>query len=128
MKTIVQRGLLIFLAASLILLPATGCKSSKNIPDESLSTVYPDDDGPLTPYSETLVVKQSKYQNPNVTYINGESKDDNFMRRFYKEKLNVEWQSVWETDPSSYYTKLNLDIASDDLPDIFMVSASQLKA
>lgn len=88
---------------------------------------FSDDDGPLTPYAETLTVTQVKAHDPNISYIDGESKDDNFITRFYKEKLNVVWESKWETDPSSYYTKLSLDIASDDLPDVFMVNASQLK-
>ena len=89
--------------------------------------IYPAEDGPLTPYKDTVTVTQVKYSDPNTTYIDGESEKDNFIRKLYKDVLNVEWKSTWTSDPNGYYTKLNLDIASNDLPDVFMVSPAQLK-
>lgn len=86
------------------------------------------DDGPLTPYEDTLTVEQVRYAQPGCTYIRGESKTDNFIRTFYKEKLNIEYKTVWETEYTSYFTKLNLDIGSDTLPDVFLVDGAQLQA
>ena len=84
-------------------------------------------DGPLVPYEEPLVVTQVRYQDSGLTFVGNESLEDNFMTDFYKEKLNIEWKSNWVSDPGSYYTKLNMDIAGNDLPDVMMVNASQLQ-
>ena len=84
-------------------------------------------DGPLVPYAEPLVVTQVRYQDPGLTFVGAESLEDNFMTDFYKEKLNIEWKSTWVSDPGSYYTKLNMDIAGNDLPDVMMVNGAQLQ-
>lgn len=126
---LIKNIIFIFLVISLIL--SSSCKNTGNTGSKGSSAVskdtFPAGDGPLTPYKETLTITQVKSIDPNTTYIKGESKDNNFIRNLYKEVLNVEWKSKWESDPNGYYTKLNLDIASNDLPDVFMASASQMK-
>lgn len=104
-----------------------GCSGDSGDDETTPSLSFDPNDGPLTPYEETLVVTQVRYAQPGCTYIRGESKSDNFIRNFYKEKLNIEFETVWETEYTSYFTKLNLDIGSDDLPDIFMVDGAQLQ-
>lgn len=103
-----------------------GC-SVNTADDTRPSITFDPNDGPLVPYEETLTVTQVRYLQPSTTYIRGESKNDNFIRDFYKEKLNIEMKTVWEAEYISYFTKLNLDIASNDLPDIFMVDGAQLQ-
>ncbi len=88
---------------------------------------FNENDGPLTPYEQTVTITQVKSHNPNITYIEGESKENNFVTEFYKEKLNVVWETVWDADPAAYTAKLNLDIASDELPDVFLCNANQLQ-
>ncbi len=108
------------------LLPA--CSGDTEEPTATKPTMnFDENDGPLVPYEETLTVTQVRYLQPSTTYIRGEGKNDNFIRDFYKEKLNIEMETVWEAEYTSYFTKLNLDIASDDLPDIFMVDGAQLQ-
>ncbi len=134
MKRITLKKSICIVAAAAMLVSQGACakdiKSSSQpsgLSEAKAIDSYPADDGPLTPYKEPLTVTQVKYADPNTTYIAGESKENNFIRNLYKEVLNVEWKSSWESDPNGYYTKLNLDIASNDLPDVFMVSAAQLK-
>lgn len=110
-------------ALATCLLPTAGCSPQSG---NDVSLVFSDDDGPLVPFEETVTLTQVKSHNPNITYIEGESKSDNFVTRFYKEKLNVVWETKWDADPAAYTAKLNLDIASDELPDVCLVSASQL--
>lgn len=112
-------------ALATCLLPTAGCSPQSG---NDVSLVFSDDDGPLVPFEETVTLTQVKSHNPNITYIEGESKSDNFVTRFYKEKLNVVWETKWDADPAAYTAKLNLDIASDELPDVCLVSASQLNA
>ena len=112
-------------ALATCLLPTAGCSPQSG---NDVSLVFSDDDGPLVPFEETVTLTQVKSHNPNITYVEGESKSDNFVTRFYKEKLNVVWETKWDADPAAYTAKLNLDIASDELPDVCLVSASQLNA
>jgi len=108
----------------MLCLTSFACKKAE--PIKNSEVIVDDGDGPLTPYPETLTVSQAKISNPNITYIDGENSNDNFVTQFFKEKLNVVWQTKWDADASAYTAKLNLDIASNDLPDIFRVSASQM--
>lgn len=100
-----------------------GCNGTEN---EQPTFNFSEDDGPLVPYEETVTMTQVKSHNPNITYIDGESKENNFVTEFYKEKLNIVWETVWDADPAAYTAKLNLDIASDELPDVFVANAAQL--
>ncbi len=117
---------ILLLAVCFVLMSAAGCNGPEN--EESHQEIQFDpNDGPLVPYPETLVITQPRYQNTSVTYVRGETKSDNFIRDFYREKLNVEWESVWSTDYSSYFTKLNLDIAANELADCFLVDGAELQ-
>ncbi len=120
-------ALILMLCLTVSMIPGCGNKTGSGDEEKPDKQIFDLNDGPLVPYDEPLVVTQVRYQNPSVTYIRGENKSENFIREFYKEKLNMEWESVWTTDYSSYFTKLNLDIASNDLPDVFLVDASQLQ-
>lgn len=121
-RTIIGRMICILLAICTIGL--AGCADGG---DETQPTfVFDENDGPLVPYAETITITQVKSHNPNITYVEGESKSNNFVTEFYKEKLNIVWETVWDADPAAYTAKLNLDIASDELPGVFVVNAYQL--
>lgn len=124
MKHSVCIRLLSLLLVACMAAAITGCTPGD---DDGPTYVFNEEDGPLVPYEETVTITQVKSHNPNITYIEGESKDNNFVTEFYKEKLNVVWQTVWDADPAAYTAKLNLDIASDELPDVFVCNANQLQ-
>jgi len=83
-------------------------------------------DGALTPYSSTIIVTKSKITNSRVTYIDGENKDDNFISRFYLEKLNIQWKTSMEEESADYTQSIRVKMASNDLPDVFIVDKTQL--
>jgi putative aldouronate transport system substrate-binding protein len=83
-------------------------------------------DGPLTPFAQTIVVTRAGSTSPSVGYIEGESVEDNVATRKYRELLNIDYQCKWVVDETQAGDKLNLAIASDDLPDVFAVNADQL--
>ena len=62
-------------------------------------------------------------------YPNGESAEDNWWTRQYKERFNVDVKTEWYTnDGDSYNTKLNMAIVSKSIPDAFTAtSLRQLK-
>lgn len=108
----------------------TGCQpagkpSGSAVVSSALSA--PENDGPLVPYEKTVTMTQTKYTIDLTTYIDGEDEGDNFIRDFYKDKLNLVWKNVWSSNSESYMTRIGLSIASGDLPDVFLVNKFQLQ-
>lgn len=85
----------------------------------SKGSVSSEEDGPFTPYAEPLIVSVPLSENANTFYVEGESIEDNFVTRFYTEKLNIKYVGKWSVDSSQADEKLNAAVASNDLPDIF---------
>lgn len=54
----------------------------------------------------------------------GNTLEDNIWTREFQNRFNVKLETLWISD--DYETKLNLSIASGELPDVFTVTASQL--
>jgi putative aldouronate transport system substrate-binding protein len=51
----------------------------------------------------------------------GDSIENNQFTRYIKEKVNVSFKSAWTTAPASFEQKLQLAIAANELPDMFVV-------
>ena len=85
------------------------------------------EDGPLAAYEEPLKVSQMLEVDAGTVYADGESLDDNIITRFYKEKLNIEYDFAWQVDSANYAEQLDLAIASNnDLPDQFIANKAQI--
>lgn len=124
-----KKVLIIMLVASMILTiaacgssPADNTTSAGTTTDISQSAEATTDDGPLTPYKETLEISIPYATSPNVFYIEGESHEDNFVSKFYTEKLNIKYKAKWIVDSAQSGEKLNAAVASNDLPDMFAVT------
>jgi putative aldouronate transport system substrate-binding protein len=102
-----------------------GCAKKEAAPSASSETVT-GDDGPLTPFPNTVTVKMIKEFSPDTWFPEGESFGNNILMDFYKEKLNIKFDLVQEIESGQYQSKLNLMIASNDLPDLFYANASQI--
>jgi putative aldouronate transport system substrate-binding protein len=84
------------------------------------------DDGPLTPYSQTITVEMIKEFDPDTWFPEGENFGNNILFDFYKDQLNIKFDLTQEIERGQYQAKLNLMIASNDLPDMFYANASQV--
>lgn len=109
-------------ATVIAVVSAAGCTGGGKTPAATIDK----NDTPLGRYADTVTITQVRSVNPNITFADGESIQNNFVSEFYLEKLNIKWEDKWTADPSAYSTKLNLDIASDELPDVCVVNANQL--
>lgn len=76
-------------------------------------------------YEKTVKIKTAGSEKASAIYPEGDSLTNNVWIRDYKDKLNIELEYDWVSD--EYSTKLNLAIASGNLPDVFTVSESQMK-
>jgi len=76
----------------------------------------------------TVTVNVAKKYDSGVTYPTGESLEDNYLLNYIQDSLNAKFNYVYEFDTESYEEKISLMIASGDIPDVFMVNATQLKS
>jgi len=88
--------------------------------------VMAEEDGPLTPYDPVIEILTPGGYSPNMFFAEGESYEDNFVTRFYEEKLGTRYSPKWMVDSSQGTQTLDLAIATNDLPDMFQVNALTL--
>lgn len=113
----------------------TACGSG-NAPDEPTTgnmdtqqgTAGATADGELdiwAPYPETITITTVTSEYASATYPEGDDITNNVWTRAYKEKFNVDLVTEWVSD--EYNTKINLQIAEGNLPDVFHVNSAQLQ-
>ncbi|QJC51516.1 extracellular solute-binding protein [Paenibacillus albicereus] len=83
-------------------------------------------DGPMSPYAETVSYTTVKGTTQNPNFPNGDTYEKNIWQDYVEKKLNVKGKISWSapTDGEQYSKKLSVDIASNQLPDIFMIDGS----
>ena len=76
-------------------------------------------------YDEPVTITTVKRDLSSIIYPEGDNIDENGWTREYQKRFNINLVNEWVSD--DYDTKLNLQIAEGKLPDVFVVSAPQLK-
>lgn len=103
------------LLALVMILSFASLASAKGLSDD------PND--PLGRYEETVVVKMCLATNQAMIFPDGDSYENNVWTRSLLEDLNIKIEYVWTAvDGDKYDTKMNLAIATNDLPDVFATS------
>lgn len=80
--------------------------------------------GPVS--DDTVVITVGRAESANVPYDEGEDSANNYIVRYLEENLNVDYQYAFSVDDSTYVTKVNMAIASGDIPDVMNVTYTQL--
>ncbi len=84
---------------------------------------------PFYKYPETLNIEIPRLLDPNATYPEGDDITNNQYTRLIEERLNITFTSAWEAAPGNDTTqKVNLAIATNDLPDMMVVNETQFRA
>lgn len=78
-------------------------------------------------YEDPVTVEIVQSINPSLPLPDGDSATDNYYTRYIKENMNIDIKVKWQASSSDYSQKLNLAIASNDLPDILVVGESEFK-
>ena len=85
------------------------------------------EDGPFTPYEETITLTYGKDVNPSEQLGEGETHEVNQYTRHILNELNIETKTYWQVaQGQDSLQKINLAIASNDLPDAMVVNSTQL--
>ncbi len=82
-------------------------------------------DYPFAAYKEPVTISTVTSEYASAKYPDGDDITNNVWTRAYKERFNIDLVTDWVSD--EYDTKLNLAITSQELPDVFHVSAAQLQ-
>jgi len=87
----------------------------------------PADDGPFSKYETPITVESVLATQGWAAFPEGETWDnDNRWHKLIKETLGIDLKWKWQVDSTQYGNKVNVSIASGDLPDIIAVSKQQL--
>ncbi|HEY5583320.1 MAG TPA: extracellular solute-binding protein [Ruminiclostridium sp.] len=95
------------------------CNNAK--PKQAQTGISSDLMKPFSRYSKPVTITVARQTNRGGQFAKGESTSNNGVLNVIKKKLNVDVKIAWETDPGSYKQKLALSIASNALPDTFVV-------
>ncbi|BBH24620.1 putative ABC transporter peptide-binding protein YtcQ [Paenibacillus baekrokdamisoli] len=112
--------------------------SKKEETGNTKQTPAPSQSGEQTPPTTDDGMKDGKYdpvitvttvteKKPTVKYTNGDSLENNPWTRAYEKEFGIKLKYLWEVDLAQYKQKMNLTIASGDLPDFFKVDQEQFK-
>lgn len=77
---------------------------------------------PYGKYPEPIYLTTGKRSDPTAQWPEGDNVDNNFFTRYTMDKINVQTKTIWSVDETAYVEKITLDMASDNLPDIFSIS------
>lgn len=86
-------------------------------------------EGPMGKYAETIKLEIGMSVNATETFPDGDSFESNIYTRFIKENINVDVKVAWQAQSGKdYEQKVNLSIASNDLPDAMRVNETAFRA
>jgi putative aldouronate transport system substrate-binding protein len=126
----------ICLASSLLILSACGGNNSSspsnNAKESPASTASsaPVNADPFGKYDETVTISIGKGVDPTDKSLpGGDTPENNQYTRYIKDTINLETKIAWQASSSGtdYDQKVNLSIASNDLPDALVVTDAQLR-
>ncbi|MFC5651235.1 extracellular solute-binding protein [Paenibacillus solisilvae] len=81
---------------------------------------------PLAKYDPPIEITTVRAVGDGTTFADGENIDDNVWTKEEQEKLGIKVKNVWAVPGGQYDQKLNVTIASGDLPDFLRVNGTQL--
>ncbi|MFC4597761.1 extracellular solute-binding protein [Cohnella hongkongensis] len=82
--------------------------------------------GPLEKYDPPIEVTTVRAVNQAFKYDEGKSIDNNIWTDIFKDQYGINVKNLWVVDESQYRQKLNISIASGDIPDFMVVNKEEL--
>ena len=87
------------------------------------------DPDPYGRYSEPITIRIGQLISATDTFPEGDSIEDNQYLRYVKEAMNIDVEIVWQAgSQSDFDQKINLAIASNDLPDAVRAKDTQYRS
>jgi putative aldouronate transport system substrate-binding protein len=80
---------------------------------------------PFGGYPSTVVIKSVRQFESTEKLPAGDTPENNQYTRYLKDNFNIDCQFIWVASSADYDQKVNLAIASNDLPDAMVVNLAQ---
>lgn len=104
----------------------TESSSGESSGDETEETAAAD--GPMGKYDPPIqMVSALSGLDATVKQTDTENPEDNIWLRAYRDELGIEVTNLWAVDGTQGNDKINLAIASQDIPDVFRVNQTQFE-
>ncbi len=78
-------------------------------------------------YDPPIEVTTVRSMNPSIVWDEGESYERNGVYAAYENDLGIKIRNLWSVDSSQYDQKVNIAIASGDIPDLMQVNSVQFQ-
>ncbi len=104
---------------------STGTEATVQSSDASNSSNEQYD--PYGRYDKAVTITVARSFDPAEKLPEGDTPENNQYTRYIKENLNVDVKAAWAVANTNYEQKMNLCIASNDLPDAMVVGSYQFK-
>jgi putative aldouronate transport system substrate-binding protein len=118
---------MVLLAAAMVSVTACSSKPSKqeagSQPTSSQSAVA---DDPFGKYAKPATLNVAYSVDPSFKSSKGETLEKNVWKTAIKDHLNIDLKIAWQVANTNFDQKMNLAIASNDLPDAMIVNQVQL--
>ncbi len=123
-KTISPKAMIAAMALFLLLgACANGSRSLDTLPSDSIAG----DESAYAKYEKPVILNIG-YKIPDNKLAPGETNDNNPASRYFERITNIKVVHAWEAKgEDAYHQKVNLAIASNDIPDAMVVDRNQLK-
>ncbi|MGF9695970.1 MULTISPECIES: extracellular solute-binding protein [Paenibacillus] len=103
---------------------SSGAGSAEN---ETKTPTQQDAGGPLTKYDPPIKLTSTMNETGKESLAEGDTHANNIWTRGYKDELGIEVTYDWIVPDANYNDKMNVTLASGDLPDVLKVSAVQFE-
>ena len=98
-----------------------------NAVNETKPSTQQDAGGPLTKYDPPIKLTSTMNETGKESLAEGDTHANNIWTRGYKDELGIEVTYDWIVPDANYNDKMNVTLASGDLPDVLKVSAVQFE-
>lgn len=98
-----------------------------NAESETKTSTQQDAGGPLTKYDPPIKLTSTMNETGKESLAQGDTHANNIWTRGYKDELGIEVTYDWIVPDANYNDKMNVTLASGDLPDVLKVSAVQFE-
>lgn len=104
-----------------------GETSSSNSSANEAAPAVVTEDGPLTKYEPAIEIRSTMAETGKETLAEGDTYTNNIWLRGYENELGIKVKYDWIVPGENYNDKMNITLASGDLPDLLKVSMVQFE-
>jgi putative aldouronate transport system substrate-binding protein len=125
-----KRVILVLMVLLAVLAVFSGCQKKETASAAAVVDYGARTTGPnywWVKFDQPVTIHTVNMENTAITFVPGDDVTRNEYTRAFKEHLNVDVVTDWVSASNGYDEKMSLAIASNELPDVFQVNATQFR-